>query len=310
MVNAHRLGKVSAALSLALCAGFWAAPALAQAAAVNTDTYAGLPDSLSLTGVVRDFKDRAASGGHPDFQSPPSAGFGHYEGMVADALDSDGKPVFASTGYKVNSNWTNAAGQNIIKPKSYINAKSGDRNGSLASSLGGALNSADQFSKWFRDVPGVNSSKPCTIVLKRQSGTNIYTFDDKTDDLYKTRGGFFPINGELFGNYSSTNKNFHFTFELETEFIYEKGAGQVFTFTGDDDVWVFVDGKLVIDLGGIHSAVNQSIELDRLNWLTDGQTYKLKFFFAERHTTQSNFRINTTMRLRSVEPPATSGQYD
>ncbi len=314
MLTAHCLARPSAALVLALSAGLWAAPALAQTSSTSgsssSDSYGNLPDSLTLTGVCRDFKDKPASGGHPDFEITPGGGFAHYQGMVADNLDSDGKPVFASTGFKVNTNWTNAAGQNVMKPRSYVSAKTGDKVGSLSTSAGGALSSAENFAKWFRDIPGVNVSKPIAITLKRQSGTNIYTFDDKTDDLYKSRGGFFPINGELFGNYSSTGKNFHFTYELETEFVFEKGKGQVFTFTGDDDVWVFIDGKLVIDIGGIHSAVNQSIELDRLNWLQDGQTYKLKFFFAERHTTQSNFRINTTMRLRSVDPPATSGQYD
>jgi fibro-slime domain-containing protein len=159
-------------------------------------------------------------------------------------------------------------------------------------------------------VPGVNLSRTLDLVLKQVGTSNIYSFDDRTDSVYSSRGGFFPINGELFGNSAGDNKNFHFTFELNTEFTYKKASGQVFTFTGDDDVLVYVDGKLVIDIGGIHSAVSQTIDMDRLTWLQDNKTYRLDFFFTERHRTQSNFRIDTTIALRRVEPPAISGKFD
>ena len=149
-----------------------------------------------------------------------------------------------------------------------------------------------------------------SITLARQPGTNTYTFDDKTDDYFSSLGGFFPINDELYGNYRSTGKNFHFTFELDTEFVYDQGGGQVFEFTGDDDVWVYIDNKIVIDLGGVHGATSQTIDLDRLDWLADGETYSLKFFFAERHTTQSNFRIETTLNLRTVALPTTTALSD
>ena len=71
-----------------------------------------------------------------------------------------------------------------------------------------------------------------------------------------------------------------------------------------------MNGKLVIDLGGIHSAESQTIDLDRMSELEDNSVCTLDFFFAERHRTQSNFRIDTTMLLRRVEPPATRGMFD
>lgn len=161
-------------------------------------------------------------------------------------------------------------------------------------------------------ISPASTSRRTSRSPSRQTNSNVYSFNDKTDSHYSSLNGFFPINADLFGNSggSTPNQNFHFTFEVSTEFIYEKGKGQVFTFTGDDDVWVFIDGKLVIDLGGVHSAIDQSINLDRLAWLEDGKSYELKVFQAERHRTQSNFRIDTTMVLKSVEPPATTVLFD
>jgi fibro-slime domain-containing protein len=274
------------------------------------DNYASLPSSITLAGTVRDFRARTDSGGHTDFEWQPSSGYAHYLGEAADTLGANGLPSFASAGYKVSTEWKNAAGQNIIPPKSYISAKTGDRAGAKASSTGGSLHTSADFAKWYTDVPGVNQSATIPITLVRQPNSNRYVFDDTLDPTYQSKGGFFPINGQLYGNYSSTGKNFHFTYMIETQFTHQANQGSVFTFTGDDDVWVFIDGKLVIDLGGVHSAVQQTIELDRLNWLVNGETYSLKFFFAERHTTQSNFRIETTLNLHNVSPPPTSALAD
>lgn len=277
----------------------------------SSDAYANLPATLTLTGTLRDFKGSNESGGHPDFQRQPSSGFGHYVGQVNDTLDSDGKPTFKSVGYKVSTQATDAAGRNRMPvAKSYIDSRSGDRNASVSTSTGGSITTSANFTRWFRDVPGVNMSKSLPITLVRQPGTNLYSFSDRTDATYSGRGGFFPINGDMYGNTPGQSKNFHFTYELNTNFIFRRGTGQIFTFTGDDDVWVFIDGKLVVDIGGVHSAISQSIELDRLNWLEDGKRYSFKLFFAERHTTQSNVRIDTTINLQNADLPTTAGLYD
>jgi len=280
----------------------------------TSDAYASLPMTLTLTGTVRDFKPAGTSGGHTDFERQPTGGYAHYAGQVNEQLDSDGKPVFRSAGYKVNTEARDSAGRNVMPRISGFTDNgqwaSGGNAGSLASSTGGSTTTSAAFAQWFRDTPGTNLSRQVPITLRRTAGSNLYTFDDRNDDVYRNKGGFFPIDGDLYGNPSGQSHNFSFTYELATTFTYRRGSGQVFTFTGDDDVYVFIGGKMVIDLGGVHGAISQTVDLDKVSWLTSGQDYELKLFFAERHTTQSNMRIDTTLELRNAQLPTVSGLFD
>jgi fibro-slime domain-containing protein len=150
---------------------------------------------------------------------------------------------------------------------------------------------ATEFNQWYNDTAGVNMSAPLMITLNETGlGTGIYAYSNNS---------FFPIDGQLFGN-DGNSHNFHFTYEIHTTFTYL--AGQKFAFTGDDDVWVFINNQLVIDLGGIHGALGASVDLDSLG-LTAGNTYNFDFFFAERHTTQSNMEITTSIPLQTNPVP-------
>jgi len=96
-----------------------------------------------------------------------------------------------------------------------------------------------------------------------------------------------------FGNYAATGRNYHFTSELRYPFTFQ--AGEVLDFLGDDDLFVFINGRLAVDLGGAHTPVNGSITLDAANagllGLLTGNTYRLDVFQAERHTTGSRYKL-------------------
>ncbi len=114
--NVNRMNlRLVAAAGIAVAA--MAPTVLAQTSGDSGDQYANLPASITLTGVVRDFQERSVTNGHPDFELNPSGGFGHFQGIVKDELDAEGKPVFNSAGYKTNTNWTDAQKQNIMTPR-------------------------------------------------------------------------------------------------------------------------------------------------------------------------------------------------
>jgi fibro-slime domain-containing protein len=151
---------------------------------------------------------------------------------------------------------------------------------------GSAFSSAANFDQWYNDVPGVNTSKSHSITLDNTitADPNVFTFADSS---------FFPIDGDLFGNEGNAH-NYHFTYELHSSFTYS--GGENFSFTGDDDLWVFIDDSLAVDLGGVHGAISGAVNLDTLG-LSIGSTYDFDLFFAERHLTESNFRIDTSIAL-------------
>src|SRR5690606_25681528 len=91
--------------------------------------------------------------------------------------------------------------------------------------------------------------------------------------------------------------------------------GQYFEFRGDDDVWVFIDNKLVVDIGGCHSPVEGAVNLDTLG-LTEGETYPFHIFFSERNATGSNFKLRTSINLQTqktyypVQVPTANGTIE
>lgn len=150
-----------------------------------------------------------------------------------------------------------------------------------------SITSAESFSQWYRDVEGVNQSTEVDLQLE-------YSSNDDALFEYKNLM-FFPIDGQLLGNQGRPH-NYHFTLEAVTEFLYV--GGEIFSFTGDDDLWVFINERLAIDLGGLHQSLSASVFIDDVAdefGMEVGQLYPLSIFFAERHTLSSIFQIETSI---------------
>jgi fibro-slime domain-containing protein len=156
----------------------------------------------------------------------------------------------------------------------------------------GQLTSGDSFKQWY-NTSSINIAVPYSIPLKLAAGsTSSYEFSSNA---------FFPIDGRGFAAPPAVEAmvnghNFNFTTEVHTRFTYR--GGENFMFQGDDDLWIFVNKKLALDLGGLHSSLSGNINFDdkaAALGIVKGQTYDMDIFHAERHTNESNFTVRTNI---------------
>ena len=218
--------------------------------------------TLLIKGTIRDFHDT-----YPDME-PCS----HNSAKTCDSKTNEQRPACSSTNQCIVTDALSADGE-----PQYAGPNDG------TGSTTGPIN----FKDWFHDS---DQSAKATLSLSLAPDTNgNYVYNNQA---------FFPIDGQLFGNDGNdgngVSHNFHFTTEWHLRFTYS--PGQQFEFTGDDDLWVFVNGKLQVDLGGIHNAQSATLHLDALG-LTPGSDHDFDIYYCERHVTESHLQISTSIQF-------------
>jgi fibro-slime domain-containing protein len=221
-----------------------------------------------IVGVVRDFKGFNVAGGQPDFEHFNGGGT---KGLVEVTLGADSKPVYTGACEAAQPPHATCPDGQMTTGKA-------------------------NYDQWYRFTDGVNKPYLVYFFFQPTPGGSVITFDSQ--NFFPVDGAGWQAPGVTGGDMAQNGHNFAFTTELHTKFKYL--GGETFTFEGDDDLWVFMNHQLAIDLGGLHPALKGTVNLDMAAaalGITQGNTYPLDLFHAERHTTASHFRVQTTLSL-------------
>lgn len=275
---------------------------------------------LRVPALFRDFNAASSPGGHADFQVA-CGGEAVTTGLVQPELGADGKPQLVTEGascitsaasfkewYSDSAKSKAVVGDIVLFKKAtggYVNrwGAMGEQWTAITNEMWAANTYAECQATGCTPC-SYNPNQGCKGTLVGYDGTPFFfPLDNRPEALTDTRGeakvgpdygfGSWPWEKDVVPG--AGTHNFHFTTEVKYWFQYDATVSATLDFTGDDDVWVFVNGKLAVDIGGVHPPKSGSITIAAGNaatyGLADGKVYAISIFHAERKQEGSSFRL-------------------
>jgi fibro-slime domain-containing protein len=270
------------------------------------------PDRFVLRGTLRDLRLAIELGGHQDFPFGTTTA-APLVGLVASELDADGKPARAPASQRsartLATQFRDASNRPI--PPILFDPSRGDIAGAYGATRASEIRSDATFAGWFRDQVGANLPMPFGIWFARCESSDSTPANPRWWYQFHAND-FGPSHQQLFGDAlillpPNQPLNRGFTLELEGNFVYRSGKPQWLHVRSADDLWIFINGKLVVDLGGRRGVAEQFVELSRVAkvfGLSDLENCTIKIFFANRQTTLAPLQIWTNFALEETAPPA------
>lgn len=253
---------------------------LAQAGTTSQDFGTGGCARDAINDYTKSFGDGDERGG----------GVGYVKGMVEEKLGANGVPVRAAN-FPQKCKYTDHLDNWFLPEVVKVDGK--EYNNVTCRELTLTLDSAG-FWLGQRDVDSPERG--------------MFLLDDflYLDSAKTVKNPFYDnIEGKGKINNVEDNLGFHnYGFSMKVQAQFEYIPGQEFEFFGDDDVWVFINNKLVVDIGGQHHQAKAKVKLDTIGHktgdsLVPGQTYPFHIFYAERHKIESNFKMRTSIDLKT-----------